>query len=138
MIVADTNVISYLIIPGTGFHRSAVELFEFDKHWTAPISWQYEFLNILSLYLKKSIIDTKTCRILFGKSLEMIETVKPQNFDTTFHLIENSRLSVYDCAFIALAKEFRLPLLTEDKKILVEFPDIAFSMESYLNQNMTH
>jgi len=39
-------------------------------------------------------------------------------------------LSSYDCEFVSLAKEAGLPLITEDKKILREFPEIACKMQT--------
>ncbi len=46
-------------------------------------------------------------------------------------LVNKSRCSAYDCEFVALAQYLDIPLVTADKTILNEFPDIAYSLESY-------
>ena len=49
MIVADTNVISYLLLP-TGFSEQASQLYRIDPDWAAPELWRSEFRNVLALY----------------------------------------------------------------------------------------
>ncbi len=46
MIVADTNIISYLLLP-TSFSASVDTLYKTDSHWVAPILWKSEFRNVL-------------------------------------------------------------------------------------------
>ncbi len=46
-------------------------------------------------------------------------------------LVNNSNCSAYDCEFVALARYLNVPLITSDKKILREFPDIAQTIESF-------
>ncbi len=133
MIVADTNVISYLLIPDERYHEFAIKLFENDTSWIAPSLWRYEFLSILTLYQRKSIINSTGCKILYKKALEIIETRVSVNIDHVFSIIENSTLSAYDSHFVALASELNLPLITEDKKVLGEFPSIAVSIKQYLS-----
>lgn len=48
--------------------------------------------------------------------------------------ISESTCSAYDCEFVALAKEFGLPLVTFDKKILREFSEIAFHPEEFIKE----
>ena len=55
MIVADTNIISYLLLPTT-YSDSADELYRKDSNWVASTLWKSEFRNVLVLYLRKKII----------------------------------------------------------------------------------
>ncbi len=48
-------------------------------------------------------------------------------------LTDSSNCSAYDCEFVALAKQLSVKLVTEDKKILREFPDVALSLDDFLN-----
>ena len=132
MIVVDTNVISYLLLPNATYHGLATELFEKDRNWIAPALWRYELLNVLALYQRRSILDMSGCSTLYAKSLELIETKDVHSIDRVFRIVEGGKLSGYDSVFVALADETNLPLITEDKKIGKEFPDIAFSMKDYL------
>ena len=47
-------------------------------------------------------------------------------------LVKNSQCSAYDCEFVALAQYLDVPLITADKKILHEFPDISNTINIYL------
>ncbi len=132
MIIVDTNVISYLLIPNEKYNQLAIKLYEKDKNWIAPSLWRYEFLSILTLYQRKTIIDPHICKQLFKKALEIVESRDLINVDYVFNAIENSTLSTYDCNFVGLSNETGLPLLTEDKKILTQFSTNAVSMEKYL------
>jgi predicted nucleic acid-binding protein len=49
-------------------------------------------------------------------------------------LVKESHCSAYDCEFIALAQQLQIPLITEDKKVLNEFPTIALSITEFLQQ----
>jgi len=42
-----------------------------------------------------------------------------------------SRLSAYDCEFVALASVLSVPLVTADKGVLRTFPDRALTMEAF-------
>jgi len=55
MIVADTNIISYLLLPTT-YSNSADTLYKKVPDWAAPTLWKSEFRNVLALYLRKKII----------------------------------------------------------------------------------
>jgi len=52
MIVADTNIITYLLLPTT-YTSSVDSLYKIDPDWAAPLLWKSEFRNVLALYLKK-------------------------------------------------------------------------------------
>jgi predicted nucleic acid-binding protein len=135
MIVADTNIISYLLLP-TSYSDSVDKLFAHDSVWIAPILWKSEFRNILALYLRKEIIT-------FDKALQLQETAESimnnNEFDVSssqvLALVNQSNCSAYDCEFIALAKHQNIPLVTQDKKVLREFPDNTLSIARFIEQS---
>jgi len=49
-------------------------------------------------------------------------------------LVEESNCSSYDCEFVALAHYLSTQLLTQDKKLLMEFPSTAISVADFLSQ----
>jgi len=49
-------------------------------------------------------------------------------------LVHNSNCSSYDCEFVALANYLNTQLVTQDKKILREFPSTAISISDFLEQ----
>jgi len=135
MIVADTNIISYLLLP-TSYSDSVDKLFTQDPAWIAPTLWKSEFRNVLALYLRKEIIT-------FDKALQLqekAESIMSNNeFDVNsshiLTLVNQSNCSAYDCEFIALAKYQNIPLVTQDKKVLREFPNNALSIAYFIEQN---
>jgi len=48
--------------------------------------------------------------------------------DDVLQLVRDSSCSAYDCEFVALAKKLSVPLVTEDKQILKDFPMISISL----------
>ncbi|MBU2644892.1 type II toxin-antitoxin system VapC family toxin [bacterium] len=132
MIVVDTNIISYLLIPNEKYNQSATDLLEKDTSWIAPYLWHYEFLSVLALYLRKSVIDVNQSRELYKKACEIVESRKLSDAADVLNLTAECSLSAYDCSYVALAKETRLPLITEDKKILSEFSEVALNLKGYL------
>ena len=68
MIIADTNIISYLLLP-TPYSDSVDSLYKIDSNWVAPILWKSEFRNVLALYIRKNIITLEKALKLQGASL---------------------------------------------------------------------
>ena len=57
MIVVDTNVLAYLLLPyELSVHADA--LYERDPEWAAPIFWRSEFRNLLGGYLRRKALTT--------------------------------------------------------------------------------
>ncbi len=38
----------------------------------------------------------------------------------------------YDCEFVALARDLNVPLVTSDKQVLTQFPDVATSLATFV------
>ena len=133
MIVVDTNIISYLYITGSRSQQSE-DLLSFDSNWLAPILWRSEFRNVLAQYLRKKLLNVDEILLIIQQAEKLL--VDHEYEISSAHimqLVQNSQCSAYDCEFIALAQYLDTPLITADKKILREFPDIAQTAESYLS-----
>ncbi len=133
MIVADTNIISYLLLP-TPYSESVDAAYQLDSEWVAPLLWKSEFRNVLALYLRKEIINLEKALLL----QETAESMMTQSeFDVpssrVLALINESNCSSYDCEFVALAHHLNTPLVTQDKKILKEFPSTAITVAEFLS-----
>ena len=135
MIVADTNIISYFLLP-TPFSDSVDALYKIDSHWVAPYLWKSEFRNVLALYLRKKLINFEKA-IQLQDSAESIMNNNEFNVSSSqvLSLVEKSTCSSYDCEFVSLAQHLNAQLITQDKKILREFPSCAISISDFLVQN---
>jgi len=134
MIVADTNIISYLLLP-TSFSDSVDALYKIDSHWVAPNLWKSEFRNVLALYLRKELISFEKA-IQIQDSAESIMNNNEFNVSSSqvLSLVAKSTCSSYDCEFVSLAQHLNSQLVTQDKKILREFPSCAISISGFLGQ----
>lgn len=132
MIVVDTNIISYLLLP-TNYSDDASHLYRIDPDWAAPELWRSEFRNVLALYLRQHIISLDEALTLQSEAESLIagrEFVVPSA--AILRLVASSFCSAYDCEFVALARQLSLKLVTQDKKLLREFPRTAASLNDYL------
>ena len=137
MIVADTNIISYLFLP-TVYSEKASRLYRKDAEWAAPSLWRSEFRNVLALYLRQQILTLAEALTIQEEAEALIAD---HEFTVTsvqvLTLTDISRCSAYDCEFVALAKQLGVKLVTEDKKILHEFPAVAVSLDSFLQSSVS-
>jgi predicted nucleic acid-binding protein len=133
VIVVDTNIIAYLFVRNDEFTPVAKEVYRKDRSWIAPSLWRYEFFNLLNLYRKRSLLDEENMKAIYFKALETVETVDLIDLTILYTVAIGSDLTGYDCQFVALASEKGLPLITEDRKIRSEFPDLAISLQEFLD-----
>lgn len=137
MIIADTNIISYLLLP-TIYTDSVEKLYEIDPDWSAPILWKSEFRNVMALYLRKKIITLdKAMQLQDAAESIIIQNEYDISSSQVLALIDKSDCSAYDCEFIALANHLDTKLVTQDKKILGEFPSTAISVSDFLNVTLS-
>ena len=133
MIVTDTNIISYLLLP-TAYTELFERIYKIDPDWRAPILWKSEFRNVLALYLRKKVITLEK-----AMQLQSIaeSTIVQNEYDISssqiLALVDRSNCSSYDCEFVALASYFDTKLVTQDKKILREFPAVAIAVSDFLS-----
>jgi len=133
LIVVDTNIISYLYLP-TIYSERANLIFLNDLNWCAPKIWRSEFRNVLAQYLRKGLMNINEAFIFQEESEKMMEG---NEFHITSRhvltLVNESNCSAYDCEFVALAQLLNVKLITEDKKIISEFKDIAINLDTFLS-----
>ena len=128
MIVVDTNVISYLLLP-TPMTTAAENLYLNDAEWSAPLLWRSELRNVLALYMRKELLALDAALALQEKAQDLLEGREFQVQSTdVLRLAHSSGCSAYDCEFISLAKDLGTRLYTADKRLLKAFPDIALPL----------
>lgn len=135
MIVIDSNIIAYLMIPSDRT-KEIEKLLLKDSEWIAPLLWRSEFRNILTLYMKQSQMSL----ILAEQTIARAENLLSEreygvlSSDVLVLTYEKS-LSAYDAEYVVLAINFGVPLITVDKKLLKEASEYAVSPSKYLNVN---
>ncbi|NQU64061.1 MAG: type II toxin-antitoxin system VapC family toxin [SAR324 cluster bacterium] len=131
MIVVDTNIISYLYLP-TKYSESVELLLKREPQWAAPNLWKSEFRNVLAGYLRKNLLDLDSIVSILHESENILSNQEYQVSSlSVMNLVSQSDCSAYDCEFVALAEHLQIKLVTQDKRILRNFPAVAYSLESY-------
>ncbi|MCI5190503.1 MAG: PIN domain-containing protein [Candidatus Electrothrix sp. AS4_5] len=132
MIVADTNIITYLLLPSS--HSNDLDaLYRAEPDWAVPTLWRSEFRNVLALYLRKEIITlNQAVRLMENADSVVAHNEFTVSSTDVLTLVDQSSCSAYDCEFVALAHTLETRLVTQDKKILREFPEIAMSVSDFL------
>ena len=132
MIVVDTNIIAYLWIPGD-FTVQAEKALRQDADWCAPLLWRSEFRNVLAGFLRSKKLSLETAfQILESAEAHMKEREFTVASHQIINLVLSSHCSAYDCEFVALAENIRIPLVTTDRQILRDFPAIAVPLEKFI------
>ncbi|MCD6388157.1 MAG: type II toxin-antitoxin system VapC family toxin [Desulfobulbaceae bacterium] len=132
MIVVNTNIISYFYL-NSDYSSIAEQTFKKDPVWSAPLLWRSEFRNVLTFYIKKNIITLTEAIEIFEFAEELLKENEYEiNYAQVLSLSHSSGCSAYDCEFVNLAKDLDITLVTEDKKILKNFPESAMSMYQFL------
>lgn len=131
MIVADTNLIAYLLIEGE--HTAvAREVWRRDPHWLAPPLWRSEFLSVLTLSVEAGVLAprdahrtwTAACALMGGHEIE------PGGTEVLDAALEHP-ISAYDAHFVVVAEHLGLPLVTSDRRILRARPHLALSPQAF-------
>ncbi len=130
MIVVDTNVIAHLYLPGP--HTAAAEaLLARDPHWCAPLLWRSELRNILAGYLRRGALTLEQA-LAIQREAEGLMAAGEHDIDSeaVLRLVKQSRCTVYDCEFVALARALNTKLITMDGPLLKAFDGTAVTLDS--------
>lgn len=125
MIVVDTNVLAYLLIPGK--HTDAAEqLLLSEPEWAAPLLWRSELRNVLATYVRLKHMDVADAVALHRRAADIIGSDE-YDIDTSdvLRLAKASGCSAYDCEFVSLAEYLDVKLVTADAKLAKAFKNRA-------------
>jgi len=131
MIVVDTNVIGYLFLSS---ERSILSerVLKKDSEWAAPTIWRSELRNVLVRYMRRDILGLEHAQAIMSGALEVMSG---REFEVSSYevlrLAAESKCSAYDCEFISVARDLKVPLVTVDKQLLQAFPAGAVSLTAF-------
>ena len=134
MIVVDSNVVAYYWVNGP-LTELAQRVQQTDPDWHAPLLWRSEMRSVLAGYLRDGSLRAEQIARIMASAEESFagrEHIVPS--DKVFQLAGETRLSTYDCEFVALASTLGVPLLTADKAILKAYPDRELTMEAFVRR----
>ncbi len=130
MIVADTNVIVYLFLSGDKT-ALAQKVLDKDPQWIVPPLWQSEFRNVLAAYIRRGMTLQQAKQIMSHAMQTLGYRQVVPSAEKILDLIAESECTSYDCEFVALAMQLNITLVTADKQLLKQFPNLAVSLEDF-------
>lgn len=131
MIVADSNLVAYLLIPGDK-NALADEIFLKDTDWAVPLICRSEMRNILTLYMRHEGMSLSQAKRTMEKAeiiLRDKEYAVPS--DDVLELTSRHAVTAYDGEFVVLAMQLGVPFVTFDKPARKAFPTIAIDPEVF-------
>jgi predicted nucleic acid-binding protein len=132
VIVTDTNLLVYLYIRGQRTAQAEAVLVR-DPAWIAPLLWRSEFRNTLAGLVHRRDVDLDDAvRIAHDAERRMGGAEFSVASQLVLQLAIRSRCSAYDCEFVALAQDLRVPFVTADRQALVAFPSTAVSPTDFV------
>jgi predicted nucleic acid-binding protein len=132
VIVADTNLLGYLLLGGPEASL-ADRVFRRDPEWAAPVLWRSELRSILAGFMRVRRLATSDAvgvhaeaeRLLAGREYAV-------RASSVLELVVSSPCTAYDCEYVALAQQLSVPLVTWDKEVLHAFPRVAISPSAFV------
>ena len=131
MIVVDTNVIAYLLIPGQYTAAARASLLR-DAEWAAPMLWRSEFRNVLALYVREGELSLRHATALQDTAEQLL--AGREHFAASSEVLalaSTSGRSAYDCEFIAVARQLGRKVVTSDRLLLASFPDETIALSTF-------
>lgn len=131
MIVADTNLVAYLLIEGTRT-AAANAVWEKDSRWMLPTIWRSEFLNVLTTAMRADVLTLEQAHDMWQVALTIFggSEVEPEG-DDVLDLAAQHSLSAYDAQFVVAAADLEVPLVT-DRRLLAACANLAVSPEGFV------
>lgn len=132
MIVADANLLLYLVLRGTQTEVARAVMAK-DAAWAAPPLWSSEVRSALASWVRRSEVGFDDALAMYSGAADAIAG---REFDPdvgdVLALAASSRCSGYDCEYVAVAQMLGVPLVTSDREVLKAFPRIAVSPERFV------
>ena len=130
-VVVDTNVVAYYWLPGSRT-EDAIAVRKKADAWFVPQLWRSEFRNVLASYMRAGNLNADQARAAVrAAESELVEFEREVDSVDVLNLVERSECSAYDCEFVALAMAMGYTLITEDARVLRDFPNVAVNMAAF-------
>ncbi len=131
MIVADANLIAYLILPGERTEQAEAVLLA-DPVWVVPLLCASELRSVLNRQIRAGNLTLNQAAAAMDRAVTLIGGREgPVDSRDVLALAQRSGCSTYDCEYVALAVALGANLVTSDKAVLKAFPAVAVSLEKF-------
>jgi len=141
MIVVDTMIVAYGLLPHPQFVEEVERVQAKDGNWAIPSVWRSELRNVLLQYVRAVESGPLAQDLHLADTFEIMQDAEVLLGRQTFQvgsepilrLAHESGCSAYDCEYVALAQRLGVRLITYDSEVLAVFPDTAMSPSDFLS-----
>jgi predicted nucleic acid-binding protein len=129
VIVVDTNLVAYAVLPGART-AAALALAEREPVWVAPGLWRHEMRNVLVTLMRVRglALDGALAVLAAAESLVADAEVEPSN-EQRLRMAARGGVSAYDAEFVCVAEALGVPLVSADRRLARAFPGHVLSLE---------
>lgn len=127
MTLVDTNILAYLLIEGDRT-PAAQALYARDPDWRSEGFIMVELSNILATYVRTQAMTLQQGLDLLAIAQTLMPALTSLQHSQALGIATEFTISAYDARFIALAKQMRVKLVTEDAKLRAAVPDWTISL----------
>ena len=127
MVLVDTNILAYLMIEGDRT-SAARALYARDPDWCSEAFILVELTNVLSTYVRTKALTHKQGSALLAEAQAILPTLTSVQHAQAFEMATEFGISAYDGRFIAVAKQMKSKLVTEDVKLRNAVPAWTVSL----------
>jgi predicted nucleic acid-binding protein len=122
VIVVDTNVIAYGVLPGART-KDVEALASRDPQWVAPALWKRELRNVLATAMRVQGLSLAHALAAFTAATALVEdaAVEP-TVEECLKAAARGRISAWDAEFVCVAEALDVRLVTSDVKLSRAFP----------------
>jgi predicted nucleic acid-binding protein len=132
VIVADANLLAYLVMPGDRTDE-AVAVFTADPVWVAPTLWRSELRSVMRKYVVRGNLTVARAVALLGQLEEVLDGREGEvDHHDVLELASRSTCTTCDCEYVALANTLGVSLITTDRAVLNAFPRRAMTPAGFL------
>jgi predicted nucleic acid-binding protein len=115
------------------FSKAADAAWAKDSDWIVPALWRSEFRNALTGSIRRRSLTVEEAFAIANLAEAMLDRNEfTVSTSAVLQLVSRSNCSAYDCEFVALAHANGVRLLTVDRQILQEFPEVAVSLNKFI------
>lgn len=132
MIVVDTNLVAYAVLPGERT-ADALTLAERDPDWVAPALWRRELRNVLATLMRVRRIPLAHALGAFHAAEQLVTdaTIEPST-EQCLRVAQLGRVSAWDAEFVFVAEALGLPLVTADRRLARAFPGRVVALDDLI------
>lgn len=134
MTLVDTNILVMLVIE-TPRTSDAARLLSLSTAWHSEHFILAELTNVLSKQIRGGFLTLSEARSAYDEAADLMgSNLHNANDHQVLEASVEFKITAYDARYIALAQQFGVRLVTEDRKLRSAAPELTQSLDEALER----